>query len=246
MGDTDKRCVLQGDGAVTQLVISEVFGPTVQGEGPSTGEPCAFVRTSNCNLDCVWCDTPYTWDWTRFDKDKEQTTVLVEDVYARLQEMGVRRVVFSGGEPLLQQEALGELAERLDGWAIEVETNGTIPPKEPLRSRAQFNVSIKLPHAQTTANPVRPVAVREFADMARSDMLVYFKWVAADPSDVDRIREFAEQWDLPRNSIWVMPLGTTREAIVERSTRLADAIVRNGFHASTRMHVLMWGDKRGH
>ena len=230
------------------LVLSEVFGPTVQGEGPTTGEPCGFVRTSNCNLDCVWCDTPYTWNWERFDKEQEQFTMHVAEVYRKLKQMRVYRAVFSGGEPMLQQEALGELAMMLDneGWDIEVETNGTVPPTEPLKSIAQFNVSIKLPHAQTTASSVRPVAIKTFSEMAWLGQPVYFKWVAATVEDVDRIEMFVEEWNLPRDRQWVMPLGTTAEALHERSALLADAIVRKDFRATTRLHVLMWGSKRGH
>lgn len=230
-----------------EITISEVFGPTVQGEGPTTGEPCAFVRTSNCNLDCAWCDTPYTWDWSRFDRAAEQEIINTAQVHATLSAMPVRRVVFSGGEPLMQQEALGELASLLhdDGWKIEVETNGTIPPKDPLRSLAQFNVSIKLPHARTTANPVRPVAVRAFAEMAHEGRPVYFKWVAAESSDVARVDTFVKEWDLPHDRQWVMPLGVTAEEVNERGRALADTIVSHGFHATTRLHVLLWGGERG-
>lgn len=233
---------------MTDLVISEIFGPTVQGEGPTSGQPCAFVRTSNCNLDCKWCDTPYTWDWTRYNKTLEQKTVTIQDVHTQLSTMPVRRVVISGGEPLLQQQAVTQLAQMLhtDGWAIEIETNGTIPPQGPLQSLAQFNVSIKLPHAKTTANPVRPVAIKTFAQMAHDDMPVYFKWVAANPSDIKLIKELSAKHDLPKKNTWVMPLGTNTRDVAATTELLADHIVHAGFHASTRMHVFMWGDKRGH
>ena len=42
----------------------EIFA-SLQGEGPSQGKPCAFVRLSRCNLACVWCDTAYTWHFDR-------------------------------------------------------------------------------------------------------------------------------------------------------------------------------------
>ena len=45
------------------LTVSEIFGPTFQGEGPFTGRAAVFLRLGRCNLDCKWCDTPYTWDW---------------------------------------------------------------------------------------------------------------------------------------------------------------------------------------
>src|SRR5438046_5626962 len=56
---------LGGGGVGTRtLVVSEIFGPTFQGEGPSLGRRCVFLRLGACNLHCRWCDTPYTWDWT--------------------------------------------------------------------------------------------------------------------------------------------------------------------------------------
>ena len=47
------------------VILAEKF-VSFQGEGPLTGQRCAFVRMSRCNLRCVWCDTPYTWDWARY------------------------------------------------------------------------------------------------------------------------------------------------------------------------------------
>src|SRR4051795_10739521 len=112
-------------GAVTDtLVISEVFGPTWQGEGPSLGRRCGFVRLGRCNLACTWCDTPYTWDWTRFDPETELSRKAVSDICAELDAMGIDMVVITGGEPLLQQRELVGLVDSLKqrGWRIEIET----------------------------------------------------------------------------------------------------------------------------
>ena len=66
------------------LVVAEVFGPTFQGEGPSAGRRAMFLRLGRCNLDCAWCDTPYTWDWSRFDPAVELHRRTVDDVMSEL------------------------------------------------------------------------------------------------------------------------------------------------------------------
>ena len=96
----------------------EIFA-SVQGEGPSAGEPTAFVRLSRCNLACVWCDTAYTWHFAgderphrsgqTFDRKANQVTLEVEEVAARIAALGQRRLVVTGGEPMLQAPALAQL-----------------------------------------------------------------------------------------------------------------------------------------
>jgi len=92
------------------LVLSEVFGPTIQGEGRHAGLPCVFVRLGRCNLDCRWCDTPYTWDWEHYDPATELTKRTVTDVLAEVEERAVSAdtiIVVSGGQrqinPVLAQ-----------------------------------------------------------------------------------------------------------------------------------------------
>ena len=49
-----------------ELKLSEIF-ESIQGEGPTAGEPCVFLRLAMCNLHCRWCDTKYTWDWKKYE-----------------------------------------------------------------------------------------------------------------------------------------------------------------------------------
>ena len=79
------------------LLVAELFGPTFQGEGPSAGQQALFVRLSRCNLSCRWCDTSYTWDWSRFDPHAEARRLPVPEVARWLLQWPVRLVVVTDG-----------------------------------------------------------------------------------------------------------------------------------------------------
>src|SRR5450432_4049110 len=130
------------------LKLSEIF-ESLQGEGVSTGSPTMFVRLAQCNLHCTWCDTKYTWDFDRYNYDEEVRELGAEDVARSVNASTTRRLVLTGGEPLLQQRALAAFFEALaPDIVVEVETNGTIPPTPETLARVNhWNVSPKLRNA---------------------------------------------------------------------------------------------------
>lgn len=226
-----------------EIVVSEVFGPTFQGEGPSLGRRAGFVRLGRCNLDCSWCDTPYTWDWNRFDDAVELDTLTVDGVITRLEAMAPEVVVITGGEPLLQQRRLVPLLESCfeHGWPVEIETNGTRSPDEALLPLvAQWNVSPKLANSGVAASrALRPQALTAFMATGRA----IFKFVVAEETDLDEIARLEKLHDLA--PIWVMPEGTDPTTVLSRSRRLADPVLTRGWNLTTRLHTLLWGDTRG-
>jgi 7-carboxy-7-deazaguanine synthase len=226
--------------------ISEVFGPTIQGEGPSTGTPAAFVRLYGCNLDCVWCDTPYTWDTKGklgvvYERADESTAVEVVDLIPGIP--AARLLVITGGEPLIQRKAVYELAGRalMTGpWtAVEIETNGTQSPLLPLAGMS-YNVSPKLQHAGTTQAGIRPDVLAEFVDRP-----AVFKFVAAHPSDLGEVDAVCAEVGIPADRVWIMPEGKTPEDVAAHGTALAADVIARGWNLSTRLHVSLWGDRRG-
>ncbi len=225
------------------LAVSEVFGPTVQGEGPTLGRRAGFVRLGRCNLDCRWCDTPYTWDWDRYDPAVEVTTTPVAQVVDRLDAMAVDRVVVTGGEPLLQQRRLVPLlaACRRRGWAVAVETNGTLAPDPEVVARvAAFNVSPKLANSGVPVDRrLCPDALRALAATGRA----VFKFVATSPADLDEIAALVDDHGL--RPVWVMPEGTDAATVGAGLAALADGVVARGWNLTPRLHVLAWGDERG-
>ena len=146
---------------------------------------------------------------------------------------------------MLQQKELAPLAASLKrrGFYCEVETNGTLAPSpEMVDAISQWNVSPKLgnsgnrPERRELAQPLEA-----FRDLSNA----YFKFVVVEPSDVDEVRAIVDRYDIVAQRVILMPEGTTAQAIEERGKWVADACTEHGFRFTTRLHILLWGDKRG-
>lgn len=227
----------------TNLVISELFGPTFQGEGPSAGRLASFMRLSGCPLSCRWCDTPWTWQWDTFDKNAEQHAMTAADLLAWTQAQAPRLLVITGGEPLVQARRLAGLVPDLIAACgeVEIETSGIIAPPQSLAdSGARFNVSPKLANSRIPEHRrIRGPALRAFAESEAAR----FKFVAQSPSDLDEIARLQDIYGLEQ--IWVMPEATSSGKVVTRMRQLADTVISRGWNLSPRLHVLLWEDTRG-
>lgn len=223
---------------------------TVQGEGPSLGARCAFVRLGGCNLSCRWCDTPYTWDWkgvadtgVAHDPRRELVAMAWRDVLARLLAFDVPLVVVSGGEPLNQQTRLLPLLRALRGAgrSVEIETNGTVAPRPELADLGvRFNVSPKLAHSGDPAERrLVPEALRALADVPGT----VFKFVCRDSQDLDEVASVERRFGT--RPVWIMPEGRTAATVGRHLAALGDEVVARGWNLTTRLHVVVWGDKRG-
>lgn len=227
------------------LNVNEIFGPTIQGEGPHTGLQVAFVRVAGCNLSCVWCDTPYSWDWDRFDRSKESRKMTVEEVLAQIEPMAVERIILTGGEPMLQQTQIPALAAA--GYKIDVETNGTrTPTAETIAAVDLFCVSPKLAHAGDPEKlRVRLDALKAFSDLADAGK-AYFKFVAQQESDLDEIAEFCKAADIADRHVWVMPEGADADTHLKNLRDLADKVIARHWNLTSRLHVFIWNTERAH
>lgn len=194
------------------------------------------------------CDTPYTWDWDRYDSREESISWTVDAVRREIEVAAgdrIRNVVLTGGEPMLQGDRLRQLAVHLqkDGFRIEVETNGTREPS-PLLARVvdQWNVSPKTTSSQNSRTArEKPAVLAWFAGAHNA----YWKFVITTPEDVQEVTEFVERYDVPRERVFLMPEGTDAETVTERSSWLVEACSERGFRLGSRLHVLLWGACRG-
>jgi organic radical activating enzyme len=230
----------------------EIFA-SLQGEGPSTGKPCAFVRLSRCNLACRWCDTPYTWHFegdarphrggATYERAANQVTLDEAEVARRIAALAKPRLVITGGEPLLQGSSLARMLALLPDMAVEVETNGTVAPPAALDTLVdQYNVSPKLTHS---GNPAELALVPERLRQWASDPRAVFKFVVATPADVEEVLMLARAHDLPRERIWLMAEGTDPATLAARERWLAQLCLEHNLTLSKRLHIELYGDTRG-
>lgn len=222
----------------------EIFA-SLQGEGASLGLPSVFVRLSGCNLRCSWCDTAYTWDWEYYNPRDECIQIDVTAVRDRVRSHGIRNVVVTGGEPLLQQHQLVDLCTGLkqEGRRIEVETNGTVLPNPELAALIdQWNVSPKLANS---GNPVDRRESNEALTFFAGHANAFFKFVIVESADLEEVEELVLRYTVANDRVLLMPEGRTAAALYERSVWLAAECQERGYRFTTRLHVLLWGDKRG-
>ena len=237
----------------------QVFA-TIQGEGRHTGEPATFIRLSGCNLACSFCDVPETWRFEGtpasraphesdeiFRKDQEEITAGIERITDIVVGNLPRHLVITGGEPLIQQDKIINLADEVrlrdPRFFIEIETNGTIAPRPDLIKVIDwFNVSPKL---ENSGNPlkkrIKPRAMEAFAALPQAD----FKFVISRDEDIQEVLGLVDLYGIPPSRVFLMPEGRTKEKIEAGQSRLVDFCVVYGFNLSTRLHIFLFGDKRG-
>jgi len=213
---------VQTANVVKTIEIAEIF-ETVQGEGKWVGTPAFFIRTGTCNLQCSWCDTPYTWKAGETTYEKRT----YEEVFEQVEKSPIQHIVITGGEPMLHQEFILALRKRNPHRYIEVETNGTIPCTLPSGTVNQFNISPKLSNSGNNWYKLN----------LRVDNCI-FKFVVQSPDDVAEIENFAEQNNIDRTKIFLMPEGTTRDILLSRAKWLIPLCREKKFHYSPRLHIM--------
>ena len=223
--------------------IAEVFH-SIQGEGRLTGVPSVFVRTSGCNLRCWFCDTPYT-SWNP-EGEERSVDSLVEETTA----FDCGHVVITGGEPMLVKE-VAELAGRLKdkGKHITIETAGTVDLDVPADL-----MSISPKRANSTPNVETGWAERHDARRHRPDVIsrlttdydYQLKFVVDRTEDVDDVARYLEEFpDIDPRKVYLMPQAIDREPHAEKCSWLGEAAAKRGWQLCRRLHIELFGNKRG-
>lgn len=236
--------------------ISEIFGPTIQGEGPLIGRPSVFVRTAGCDYRCAWCDTLYA---VLPEYRDEWVLMTPPQIIARVNELARDRPVLvslSGGNPALQALAPLIALGRRNGHSFALETQGSI-------SQAWFAeldwliLSPKPPSSEMTTDWN---GLENCLKAAQDKPRCVLKIVVFDDADYSFARTAAARY--PKLPIYLQvgnpaPLTGTGTAIagepefedlMHRLRWLAGRVIADDWFAATvlpQLHVLAWGNKRG-
>lgn len=261
------------DKSIENLPIVEVF-TSIQGEGCLTGTPSVFVRVSGCNLRCCFkdsiCDTPYT----SFKPEKGYLGI-ADILKEFTEHPNVTNMVITGGEPMLYSKAIEqtieEVAKLVKGLFVTVETNGTIAPElvslvDLWSISPKLSTSVPIP-GKTYNNPhygndswtfseerceelnkirFNPEAIAQMIDTG----MFQLKFVYSGPESIASIDEFLkvlEELDalVRPYDVMLMPEGTTVEQITKNAQEAAQVCIERGWTLTDRLHLRIWGDKRG-
>lgn len=242
------------------MQISELFY-SIQGEGKRTGKPSFFIRTNFCNLRCKFpdgnlCDTYYT-SW--FPDDENNIGEMnIDEIVNRYKEVMCGDVVISGGEPTMYADELEPLCKKLresnNDVIITIETNGTyfgnfadhadlisISPK--LNSSTPFKTDYEKMHSK---NRLNIETFRKYNELKSKDIIdIQWKFIFTGEGDIDEIKELQKLVGFENKDIYLMPEGVTKEELDAKRKSVIEACIDNGYNYTDRIHILVWGNKRG-
>lgn len=223
--------------AFADLLITEIFH-SLQGETSLSGVPFAFIRLTGCNLRCVYCDSAYAFKGGR--------KMTIAQILGEIEKFGVKHVLLTGGEPLLQRNTR-ELARELGarGYEVSVETHGEASI-EGIAPVARVVMDVKTPSSGMSRGGFR----KNFRHLKRGDEI---KFVIASEEDYAWARDLVREREFPRDCVTLFsPAVAARGAPGKfpgvEPRWLAERILEDRLpvRMQLQLHKILWGaDRRG-
>ena len=229
--------------------ISEIFGPTIQGEGALIGQPTVFVRTGGCDYRCTWCDTPFAVDSEYRD---QWTPMSAEDIFTKVQELSNNTpimVSLSGGNPAIQPLAPLIKLGKDKGYRFTLETQGSIAQGW----FADLDVLTLSPKPPSSGMETDWSAFDACLKAAGDKPDIALKIVIMDDTDYAYAKDAAKRY--PDLLLYLQPVNHDPEnetadinGIMERMHWLVAKVTQDQWHNACvlpQLHVLLWGNQRG-
>lgn len=237
----------------TPIRISEIFGPTIQGEGALIGQPTVFVRTGGCDYRCDWCDTLHAVD-SSFRHDWKP--MRAEEVFAQVRKLSGDKplmVSLSGGNPAIQDLSKLIALGKEQGYKFALETQGSVAQNW----FSELDVLTLSPKPPSSKMKTDWQVFDECLAAAKNKPTIALKIVIMDEADYAYARDAADRY--PHLPLYLQPGNHTPsqgigaedvdiEGIMVRMRWLVDKITEDQWYAPCilpQLHVLLWGNKRG-
>lgn len=229
-----------------RILISEIFGPTIQGEGGLIGQPTVFVRTGGCDFRCEWCDTLYAVE-PRFKQQWQSLSSA--DIMQQISQLAGAPVLvtLSGGNPALQP--LGDLIEmgQAQGYRFSIETQGSV-------AKDWFAL---LDHLVLSPKPPSSGMLNDWDKVDRcieraQQTHIQFKIVVQDDEDFEFARSVEQRYaEFPISLQACNPqpeADSSIELILQRQRWLSEKVCAEKCYRMRvlpQLHALLWGNQRG-
>jgi 7-carboxy-7-deazaguanine synthase len=227
------------------LRIAESF-TSRQGEGKLTGTDSFFIRTSGCNLRCWFCDTPYA-SW-----DPKGEMMTIDSIIESVLQSGKQHVVLTGGEPLVSNES-ADLCRLLheQGFHVTIETAGTVDRDIVCDL---MSISPKFASSAPDANDhsrwhrlhqQRRMPIETMRRLIDRSADFQLKFVVDSTADYDELCQVVRDLQVSKKDVWVMPQGSTIEAMDAALPWLKPWCEDQGFQFCDRQQIRWYGNRRG-
>ena len=202
-----------------KVKVNSIF-EGIQGEGRYQGFPALFIRLSGCNRKCSWCDTKYHTAFTLYE---------VEDLIEIINKINKKIIIFTGGEPLLQNQALRRIISQVKDKYFQLETNGDFLDVFDFFLYDYIAVS---PKDVETAEKVVEYT-KEIKNIAHYDIKIV--------TDLDKVG-----LDLLPYATALMPLTTyDKKKDLEIKKKVWKYCISKNLFYSGRLNVEVWGNEKG-
>lgn len=206
---------------------------SIDGEGPTAGELATFIRFSDCNLRCRWCDTCYSWDGS-----SQYELMSVEEIYHEIQANAVKNVTLTGGEPLIQpgiEQLLQKLAED-DNIVVHIETNGSIAIAPFKQQIASDNIKYILDYKGPDSLMNSHMCLENLEYLSSDDVI---KFVIASEKDLQTAYRILTDYHLvDRCLVYFSPV--TEEIEASQVVEFMKQHELNGVKLQLQLHKYIW------
>lgn len=238
------------------IPVAEIFGPTIQGEGPNTGIKCIFLRVAGCDMRCEWCDSKFAW---RIDSTTKKYTPdeLSKILIDKCSESNTSKVIITGGNPCLYDFDL--IIDNLvkEGMTVDIETQGTLFPKW----LSKVNTLVISPKAPSSKQKDVFNNIEKFLDTFNENLstTIAIKIPVFNNEDFEfslRYYNLVKAYDKKLNIKLYINVGNcdTKESgdisnrILNNYKKLIDKVLNSSMdnvYIMPQLHTLIWGNKQG-